>query len=122
MAATQPRSISAPRSAWTTSPARPTACPSPSSLRPKRRSRATSPAARAKADPNTVTSLADLRAGGKPALAAILAELETNPDDDNVVALLTEAFLAPLGQVIGLTGPPGVGKSTLAGAIINATR
>jgi LAO/AO transport system kinase len=69
-----------------------------------------------------VTSLADLRAGGKPALAAILARLETNPDDDGLVALLTEAFLAPLGQVIGLTGPPGVGKSTLAGALINATR
>ena len=67
-------------------------------------------------------SLADLRAGGKPALAAILAKLETDPDDIALVALLTEAFLAPIGQVIGLTGPPGVGKSTLAGALITATR
>jgi len=69
-----------------------------------------------------VTSLLDLRAGGKPALAAILAKLETNPDDAALEALLTEAFLAPLGQVIGLTGPPGVGKSTLAGALITAYR
>jgi LAO/AO transport system kinase len=69
-----------------------------------------------------VTSLSDLRAGGKPALAAILARLETDPDDDRLVALLTEAYLAPIGQVIGLTGPPGVGKSTLAGALIGACR
>ncbi|HVT51013.1 MAG TPA: methylmalonyl Co-A mutase-associated GTPase MeaB [Dongiaceae bacterium] len=69
-----------------------------------------------------MASLSDLRAGGKPALAAILAKLETDPDDDGLVALLTEAFLAPLGQVIGLTGPPGVGKSTLAGALISIYR
>jgi LAO/AO transport system kinase len=69
-----------------------------------------------------VASLSDLRAGGKPALASTLAKLETDPDDDDLVALLTEAFLAPLGQVIGLTGPPGVGKSTLAGALISAYR
>jgi LAO/AO transport system kinase len=69
-----------------------------------------------------VASLSDLRAGGKPALASTLAKLETDPDDDALVALLTEAFLAPLGQVIGLTGPPGVGKSTLAGALIASYR
>jgi LAO/AO transport system kinase len=64
-----------------------------------------------------VTSLAELRAGGKPALASVLAKLESNPDDAGLTALLTDAYLAPLGQVIGLTGPPGVGKSTLAGAL-----
>jgi LAO/AO transport system kinase len=69
-----------------------------------------------------VTSLADLRAGGKPALASVLAKLESSPDDADLTALLTDAYLAPLGQVIGLTGPPGVGKSTLAGALINAYR
>jgi len=69
-----------------------------------------------------VTSLADLKAGGKPALASILAKLESSPDDADLTALLTEAYLAPLGQVIGLTGPPGVGKSTLAGALISAYR
>jgi LAO/AO transport system kinase len=69
-----------------------------------------------------VQPLADLRAGGKPALASILAKLETDPDHAGLVTLLTEAFLAPIGQVIGVTGPPGVGKSTLAGALINAYR
>jgi len=69
-----------------------------------------------------VTSLTDLKAGGKPALASTLAKLEATPDDADLTALLTEAYLAPLGQVIGLTGPPGVGKSTLAGALIAATR
>jgi LAO/AO transport system kinase len=51
-----------------------------------------------------------------------LAQLESSPDDPKLTELLTEAYLAPLGQVIGLTGPPGVGKSTLAGALISATR
>jgi LAO/AO transport system kinase len=69
-----------------------------------------------------VTSLAELRAGGKPALANILAKLESSPDDADLTNLLTEAYLAPMGQVIGLTGPPGVGKSTLAGALIAAIR
>jgi LAO/AO transport system kinase len=69
-----------------------------------------------------VTSLASLRAGGKAALAAMLARLEAAPESPPIVALLTEAYLAPSGQVIGLTGPPGVGKSTLAGALINLYR
>ncbi|MDQ7246431.1 ArgK/MeaB family GTPase [Dongia sedimenti] len=67
-------------------------------------------------------TLGELRAGGKPALASVLAKLESSPDDSDLTALLTEAYLAPIGQVIGLTGPPGVGKSTLAGALINAYR
>jgi len=69
-----------------------------------------------------VTSLTDLRSGGKPALASTLAKLESSPDDADLTSLLTEAYLAPMGQVIGLTGPPGVGKSTLAGALITAYR
>ena len=69
-----------------------------------------------------MTSLENLRTGGKPALASVLAKLESSPDDSDLTALLTEAYLAPLGQVIGLTGPPGVGKSTLAGALINTIR
>lgn len=67
-------------------------------------------------------TLGELRAGGKPALASVLAKLESSPDDADLTALLTQAYLAPVGQVIGLTGPPGVGKSTLAGALINAFR
>ncbi|GAB2176456.1 ArgK/MeaB family GTPase [Dongia sp. agr-C8] len=67
-------------------------------------------------------SLQELRLGGKPALAAVLAKLESSPDDAGLTALLSAAYLAPVGQVIGLTGPPGVGKSTLAGALISAYR
>jgi LAO/AO transport system kinase len=67
-------------------------------------------------------SLAELRAGGKPALARALARLESTPDDAGMVALLDAAYVAPVAQVIGLTGPPGVGKSTLAGALIKAYR
>jgi LAO/AO transport system kinase len=67
-------------------------------------------------------SLSAVRAGGKAALARVLARLETNPDDPEIVALLDTAFVAPIAQVIGLTGPPGVGKSTLAGALIAAYR
>jgi LAO/AO transport system kinase len=69
-----------------------------------------------------VASLIELRSGGKPALANFLAKLESSPDDPTLTALLTEAYLAPMGQVIGLTGPPGVGKSTLAGALIHLYR
>jgi LAO/AO transport system kinase len=66
--------------------------------------------------------LADLKSAGKVGLAQVLALLETTPDEPRLIALLSEAYLAPQGQVIGLTGPPGVGKSTLAGAMINIYR
>ena len=69
-----------------------------------------------------MTTLSDLRSGGKAALARVLARLESAPDDPDIIKLLDAAFLAPMGQVIGLTGPPGVGKSTLAGALITAYR
>lgn len=69
-----------------------------------------------------MTSLADLRAGGKVALAKVLARLEVAPDDPAMTTLLDAAYVAPMAQVIGLTGPPGVGKSTLAGALIGAYR
>jgi LAO/AO transport system kinase len=69
-----------------------------------------------------MTPLSTLRAGGKPALAQALAALERNPDSADTLALLDEAFVQPMAQVIGLTGPPGVGKSTLAGALIQLYR
>jgi LAO/AO transport system kinase len=69
-----------------------------------------------------MTSLSILRTGGKPALAKALAEIERHPDSDQTLALLDEAFAQPSAQVIGLTGPPGVGKSTLAGALIQHYR
>jgi LAO/AO transport system kinase len=63
-----------------------------------------------------------LRAGGKAALARVLTALETRPDDPRLVALLDAAFAAPQGHVLGLTGPPGVGKSTLTNAMIARLR
>lgn len=61
-------------------------------------------------------------AGGKPALAAALAALERDPLGPATIALLDQAWAAPRGRVIGLTGPPGVGKSTLTAALLAAWR
>jgi LAO/AO transport system kinase len=66
--------------------------------------------------------LAALRAGGKAALARALSALETDPEDPRLVALLDAAFAAPGGLVLGLTGPPGVGKSTLTSAFVARLR
>ncbi len=67
-------------------------------------------------------TLDDIRASGKAALARALAELERAPDDAGTVALLSAAHAAPTAQVVGMTGPPGVGKSTLMNALIKAWR
>ncbi|MEQ8697942.1 MAG: methylmalonyl Co-A mutase-associated GTPase MeaB [Bauldia litoralis] len=63
-------------------------------------------------------TLDDLRAGGKPAIARALAALETAPHDPATLDLLDQANGIEIGQVVGLTGPPGVGKSTLLGRLI----
>jgi LAO/AO transport system kinase len=69
-----------------------------------------------------MSALSELRAGGKPALARALARLESGPDDPALLDLLSEAYAAPRADVIGLTGPPGVGKSTLMDALIRRWR
>ena len=61
---------------------------------------------------------AALDRGEKAALAGALARLERDPDGAATLALLDAAWQAPQAEVIGLTGPPGVGKSTLTGALI----
>jgi LAO/AO transport system kinase len=63
-------------------------------------------------------ALSSVAAGGKPALAAALARLESAPEDEATLALLDAAYAAPRAQVVGITGPPGVGKSTLIAALI----
>jgi LAO/AO transport system kinase len=67
-------------------------------------------------------TLARLHTGGKPALAAALARLERAPDSDEVRRLLDAAYAAPRAHVVGITGPPGVGKSSLLSALIAAWR
>jgi LAO/AO transport system kinase len=66
--------------------------------------------------------LAELRAGGKPALAAAIALVEERPDSEKAVRLLEEAYRAPVGMVLGFTGPPGVGKSSLINDLLRHWR
>ncbi|MEL6979379.1 MAG: methylmalonyl Co-A mutase-associated GTPase MeaB [Pseudomonadota bacterium] len=67
-------------------------------------------------------ALAALRSGGKPSLARALSRLESRSGAAETLALLDAAWAAPLGPAIALTGPPGVGKSTLIDALIRAQR
>jgi LAO/AO transport system kinase len=71
------------------------------------------------ADPGALDAL---RAGGKRAMASVLARLEAAPADPALLALLDAAHAGARGQVIGITGPPGVGKSTLTSALIRLQR
>lgn len=70
----------------------------------------------------TEAPLAALAAGGKLAFARALARVEEAPFASDTVALLQAAWERPRGVAIGLTGPPGVGKSTLASALVAAWR
>lgn len=67
-------------------------------------------------------TLKALRDGGKRALAAALADLERNPEGDKAQALLDAAWREPKAHVVGVTGPPGVGKSSLCAALVAAWR
>jgi len=66
--------------------------------------------------------LEDIAAGGKGALARALATLESHPDSGHTAGLLSAAYQAPRAHVVGITGPPGVGKSTLISALIDTWR
>ena len=74
------------------------------------------------AAPPEPLTLEGVRAGGKRALAEALAQLEAAPEAPGTIALLDAAYAAPTAHTIGLTGPPGVGKSTLTGSLIRAWR
>lgn len=64
----------------------------------------------------------ELRAGGKRLLARVLTRLETHGDDPETAAFLDRLCLLEAGHSVGLTGPPGVGKSSLTDALIRAWR
>ena len=67
-------------------------------------------------------ALAAIRSGNKRAMSAALARIEAAPEAEETVALLDAAWAAPRAHVIGVTGPPGVGKSTLTAVLIGAWR
>jgi LAO/AO transport system kinase len=67
-------------------------------------------------------TLAALRKQGKRALADALAGLERDPHGETAQALLDEAWRDPRAHVLGVTGPPGVGKSSLCAALVSAWR
>lgn len=67
-------------------------------------------------------SLDGLKTGSKRDVARTLSALDRPTLSQEHATLLDEAFHAPLGKVIGLTGPPGVGKSTLTQALIEKIR
>jgi LAO/AO transport system kinase len=67
-------------------------------------------------------TLDDVKAGGKAGLARALAQVERTPDAPDTVALLDAAYHAPAAHVVGMTGPPGVGKSTLMNGLIAGWR
>ena len=58
----------------------------------------------------------------KRALASALAALERDSDSDSSQRLLDEAWRRPKAHVVGVTGPPGVGKSSLCAALVAAWR
>ena len=69
-----------------------------------------------------VPSLADLVTGEKRVLAAALAAIEIAADSDALAQLLDDACAAARAHVVGLTGPPGVGKSTLTNGLVARAR
>lgn len=63
-----------------------------------------------------------LRFGGKRALARALTIVETGGLSGPAIALLDAAHARARGHVLGLTGTPGVGKSTLVNALLARRR
>ncbi len=67
-------------------------------------------------------TLEAIREGGKRALARALSNIEAQDGQLKTALLLDEAARNAKAHVVGLTGPPGVGKSTLTNALIKEWR
>ena len=63
-----------------------------------------------------------IKKSGKTGLADALVEIEKNPFDKKSLFLLTQAYKCKNGNILGITGPPGVGKSSLIKNLINYYR
>lgn len=66
--------------------------------------------------------LSILKTGDKREIARALAAVETAANSEALADLLDAACVAARAHVIGLTGPPGVGKSTLTNALVSRAR
>ncbi len=66
--------------------------------------------------------LSSIAAGGKRGLARALALIETHEGTAELASLLDAAIAQTRAHAAGLTGPPGVGKSTLTNALLRDWR
>lgn len=66
--------------------------------------------------------MSDIRPDRKADIARALSRIESKGGTMRHAALLDDAAAAARAHVIGLTGPPGVGKSTLTNALVRAWR
>lgn len=69
-------------------------------------------------EPTTQELLTSAMAGNRSHLARLLSQIERNPKVETEVRLALAGTPAT-SVVIGLTGPPGAGKSTLISALLN---
>jgi energy-coupling factor transporter ATP-binding protein EcfA2 len=70
----------------------------------------------------SVPDLSLLQTVDKRVIARALAAIETQAHSVELAALLDAACAAARAHVIGLTGPPGVGKSTLTNVLVARAR
>ncbi len=72
--------------------------------------------------PASFPDLKSIAAGGKRGLSRALALIETHEGTAELTELLDAALAQTRAHTAGLTGPPGVGKSTLTNALLRDWR